>query len=99
LRPSRPNQNFLLDDDPELVDEPWRPHSSLGKEHSPYEDEEDGDSTHLHMRRTESGMFMPYDENDEEAVMNNTLFGQAAYAVNTFKDIAHVIWNVGWNRK
>ena len=101
LRPPRPSQNFLIDDDPEVVDEPWQPQSSLGRGKSPYEedDDEDNDDPSPHMRRTESGMFMPYDENEEEAVMNNTLFGQAIYAVNTFKDIAHVVWNVGWNRK
>jgi hypothetical protein len=99
LRPPRPHQNFLIDDDPEVMDGPWQPHSSLEGHRSPYEDDEDEDGPHPHMRRTESGMFMPYDENEEEAVMNSTLFGQAVYAVNTFKDIAHVIWNVGWNRK
>ncbi|KAI1618077.1 hypothetical protein EDD37DRAFT_646893 [Exophiala viscosa] len=98
LRPSRPSQNFLLDDDPEVNDEPWQPQSSLGAGRSPYDDEDDHDN-HPNMRRTESGMFMPYDENEEEAVMNSTLFGQAVYAVNTFKDIAHVVWNVGWNRR
>lgn len=98
LRPSRPSQNFLIDDDPEINDEPWQPQSSLGDERSPYDDEDDNND-HPHMRRTESGMFMPYDENEEEAAMNSTLFGQAIYAVNTFKDIAHVVWNVGWNRR
>ncbi|KAG9795978.1 hypothetical protein ABEF92_008168 [Exophiala dermatitidis] len=98
LRPPRPHQNFLIDDDPELVDEPWQPQSSLGGERSPYDDEDNGNGLHPHLRRTESGMFMPYDD-EEEAIMNNTLFGQAMYAVNTFKDIAHVIWNVGWNRE
>lgn len=94
LKPSKPNHNFLLDDDPELNDDPWT--SQTDASYSPYaveyQDEPHG------MRRTASGMFMPYDENEEEAAMNNTLFGQAVYAVNTFKDIAHVIWNVGWSR-
>lgn len=98
LKPSRPSQNFLIDDDPEVVDEPWQPQASLGGQ-SPYDDDEDEYDRSQHMRRTESGMFMPYEENEEEAIMNNTLFGQAMYAVNTFKDIAHVVWNVGWNRK
>jgi hypothetical protein len=43
-------------------------------------------------------MFMPYDENEDEAVMNNSIFGQVMYAANTFKDIAHVVWSVGWRR-
>lgn len=98
LRPTRPSQNFLIDDDPEVVDEPWQPQSRYGGS-SPYDDEDDESDRSRHMRRTESGMFMPYEENEEEAIMNSTLFGQAMYAVNTFKDIAHVVWNVGWNRK
>jgi hypothetical protein len=39
-------------------------------------------------------MFMPYDE--DEGPPRNGIFGQALNAVNTFKDIAHVVWNVGW---
>lgn len=93
LRPSRPSHNFLLDDDAEISDEPWQGSSSS---YSPYENERE--PAHG-MRRTPSGMFMPYDENEEEDAMNNTLFGQAVYAINTFKDIAHVVWNVGWNRR
>ncbi|KIW65285.1 hypothetical protein PV04_07556 [Phialophora macrospora] len=98
LRPTNPHQNFLIDDDPEVEDGPWQPQSSHGDEQSPYEDEGDEADDHPTMRRTESGMFMPY-EDEDEAAMNSTLFGQAMYAVNTFRDIAHVVWNVGWNRK
>lgn len=95
LKPSKPSHNFLLDDDPEVTDEPWSPPMQK-QNYSPYAQEDhEGPSG---MRRTPSGMFMPYDENEEEAAMNNTLFGQAVYAVNTFRDIAHVVWNVGWNR-
>jgi len=50
------------------------------------------------MRRTPSGMFMPYDEEDEDAVVSEGLFGKVVDTVNTAKDIAHVIWNVGWRR-
>lgn len=95
LKPSNPSHNFLLDDDPELNDDPW-PTSHDTIHYSPYAKEDQDDPPG--MRRTPSGMFMPYDENEEEAAMNNTLFGQAMYAVNTVKDIAHVVWNVGWNR-
>jgi hypothetical protein len=90
LRPVRPNHNFLIDDDPEMSDEPWQPRAR-GEDSS-----SEGPGPHL--RRTASGMFMPYDENEEEAAMNNSIFGSALYAVHTVKDIAHVIWNVGWHR-
>jgi hypothetical protein len=49
------------------------------------------------MRRTESGMFMPYEE-DEDDLVSEGLFGKVVDTVNTARDIAHVIWNVGWRR-
>ena len=49
------------------------------------------------MRRTNSGMFMPYDE-DEDDMMAVGLFGRVSETINTAKDIAHVIWNVGWRK-
>ncbi|KAJ9615580.1 protein phosphatase regulator [Cladophialophora chaetospira] len=98
LRPSKPHQNFLLDDDPEVEDGPWQSQASFRSDTSPYDVHSDEIDDHPNMRRTDSGMFMPY-EDEDEAAMNNTLFGQAMYAVNTFRDIAHVVWNVGWNRR
>lgn len=99
LKPTNAGQNFLLDDDPELDADSWpgQATSSSAPDYSPYEQEE-YNNPGPNMRRTDSGMFMPYDENEDEAAMNNSLFGQALYAVNTFRDIAHVVWNVGWNR-
>ena len=49
------------------------------------------------MRRTPSGMFMPYDE-DEDDAMAVGLFGRVSETINTARDIAHVIWNVGWRK-
>ena len=95
LRPSRPSHNFLIDDDPEVVDEPWRPREYDDHTRSPYEEEEEPSGS---MRRTASGMFMPIDETEDEAAMNNQLFGRVMYGVNTIRDIAHVVWNVGWHR-
>ncbi|KAI0553757.1 hypothetical protein F4679DRAFT_435207 [Xylaria curta] len=48
------------------------------------------------MRRTESGMFMPYEEG--EAQPNDGIIGRVIDTVNTARDIAHVIWNVGWRK-
>ncbi|KAI7595086.1 hypothetical protein KC346_g15494 [Hortaea werneckii] len=48
------------------------------------------------LRRTESGMLMPYDEEDEDELMAVGLFGRVSETINTARDIAHVIWNVGW---
>jgi hypothetical protein len=93
LRPTRPSHNFLIDDEDE-ADMQWPPSGSSGIV-SPYAAE---DEPGPGMRRTESGMFMPYDENEEEAIVSRTLFGQALSAVYTVKDIAHVVWNVGWGK-
>ena len=43
-------------------------------------------------------MFMPYDEHDDDDLMAAGLLGKVVDTVNTAKDIAHVIWNVGWRR-
>ncbi|KAJ3516734.1 hypothetical protein NM208_g14803 [Fusarium decemcellulare] len=48
------------------------------------------------MRRTPSGMFMPYEEG--EAASADGIFGRVIDTVNTARDIAHVIWNVGWRK-
>ncbi|KAI1105254.1 hypothetical protein F4804DRAFT_350999 [Jackrogersella minutella] len=48
------------------------------------------------MRRTESGMFMPFEDGDVHP--NEGIIGRVIDTVNTARDIAHVIWNVGWRR-
>lgn len=48
------------------------------------------------MRRTESGMFMPYEDGDDQD--NEGIIGRVIDTVNTARDIAHVIWNVGWRK-
>ena len=49
------------------------------------------------MRRTASGMFMPYDEGEPAGGEYGGLLGRVIDTVNTARDIVHVIWNVGWN--
>jgi hypothetical protein len=105
LRPSNPSRNFLLaeeDDDDDISDLSWEPSSALPRrrdarnaaEMADGYDAEYLDKTAGGMRRTESGMLMPYD--DEEDPRNAGIFGRVVDTVNTAKDIAHVIWNVGW---
>ncbi|KAM0563930.1 hypothetical protein ACHAPJ_000138 [Fusarium lateritium] len=48
------------------------------------------------MRRTPSGMFMPYEEGEVQS--GDGIFGRVIDTVNTARDIAHVIWNVGWRK-
>lgn len=103
LRPS-PSTNFLLDDEDEDADINWQPSASSGRRDSMYPrhgiqldaSDEDVDAEHGGLRRTPSGMFMPYE--DEDDVGNAGLLGRVVDTVNTAKDIAHVIWNVGWHR-
>ena len=105
LRPSSPSTNFLLDDEDEDADINWQPSASSGRRDSLYprhglqldpSEEDDADAEHNGLRRTASGMFMPYE--DEDDIGNAGLLGRVVDTVNTAKDIAHVIWNVGWHR-
>ncbi|PNS17108.1 hypothetical protein CAC42_3843 [Sphaceloma murrayae] len=105
IRPANPSRNFLLptdDDDDADRDMPWHPSGA-------YADRRDGTGTPMprmddpgegpsNMRRTPSGMFMPYEDDDDEVATELGLFGRVSETINTAKDIAHVIWNVGWRK-
>lgn len=112
LRPSKPSQRILLGDDDEDddMDMNWQPPSAFANRKDSISSAQErlgtlhtsGSSSSLTsepsgMRRTPSGMFMPYEE-DEDDVVSEGLFGKVVDTVNTAKDIAHVIWNVGWRR-
>jgi hypothetical protein len=62
---------------------------------TPSEDEDEEEGSGMH--RSSSGMFMPYEE-DEDDIVAAGLFGKVSDTLNTAKDIAHVIWNVGWRK-
>lgn len=51
------------------------------------------DGNSLGIIPTSSGMVMPYEEQDD--VVSNSLFAKVANLVNTAKDMAYVLWNVG----
>ncbi|KAL9581871.1 MAG: hypothetical protein Q9212_003632 [Teloschistes hypoglaucus] len=101
IKPSNSSSNFLLDDADDELDTAWQP--SRGRRdsiflhrsqmNSTYSDEADEEQRNG-LRRTPSGMFMPYD--DENNATATGLLGRVINGVNTAKDIAHVIWNVGW---
>jgi hypothetical protein len=111
LRPSKPSTRILLgDDEDDDADMDWQPPSAFAnRKDSVSVAQERFQSLHSTdsssslngepsgMRRTPSGMFMPYEE-DEDDVVSEGLFGKVVDTVNTAKDIAHVIWNVGWRR-
>ena len=112
LRPSKPSTRILLgpDEDDDDADMDWQPPNGFAnRSDSVSITQERFQSLHTSgsnssltgepsgMRRTPSGMFMPYEE-DEDDVVSEGLFGKVVDTVNTAKDIAHVIWNVGWRR-
>jgi len=64
----------------------------------PEEDDEE-ESGPNGLRRTPSGMFMPYEEDEDDIMASELgLLGKVNETINTAKDIAHVIWNVGWRK-
>lgn len=108
LRPSKPSTRILLGDDDEDddTDLDWQPPSFFSRKDNlavPQERVQTLRSSEpptlngepSGMRRTPSGMFMP---EEELAAASEGLFGKVVDTVNTAKDIAHVIWNVGWRR-
>ncbi|KAF2754275.1 hypothetical protein EJ05DRAFT_489501 [Pseudovirgaria hyperparasitica] len=95
LRPSNSSKNFLLPEDDDDDDMAWEPSSAFNNG-GPLVSRQGGDLREAAgLRRTESGMFMPY-EDDEGMDPGNGILGRVVETVNTARDIAHVIWNVGW---
>lgn len=96
-----PPTNFLLDEEDEEFDMEWQPsplrregiyvHKREEADYGSHDEQNDG------LRQTPSGMFMPYDD-DEGAFAAGGIIGRVFDTVNTAKDIAHVIWNVGWRK-
>ncbi|KAI8724910.1 DUF1752 domain-containing protein [Fusarium sp. LHS14.1] len=107
LRPSKQSGKFFMgeDDDEDSFDDALLSSPSPGWS-SPAEKTNGGLNRSISssslceepagMRRTPSGMFMPYEEG--EAASADGIFGRVIDTVNTARDIAHVIWNVGWRK-
>lgn len=96
IRPPQPSANFLLDDDEEDASLDFTGHyPDRGRGWFVPQDEDDPADRPL--QRTASGMFMPYGDSEGESPSNG-LLGRVVDTVNTARDIAHVIWNVGWRR-
>lgn len=113
LRPSKPSGRILLadEDEDDDADMDWQPPNAFANRKDSVSVTQDR-LTGLHrtdssssltgapssgMRRTPSGMFMPY-EDSEDDIVSEGLFGKVVDTVNTARDIAHVIWNVGWRK-
>ena len=101
LRPTRQANRFFFDEEDDGADDlviggksGWRsPPGSGSLRNSPSTgslDESGG------LRRTSSGMLMPSEDGDPAT--GDGLIGRVIDTVNTARDIAHVIWNVGWRK-
>ncbi|KAF1999509.1 hypothetical protein P154DRAFT_523301 [Amniculicola lignicola CBS 123094] len=110
LRPSNPSTNFLLaamaeEEEGEEEEGYDTSHAyNLSREGTPTPTDresnrprkEPGESSDTGgLRRTASGMFMPLEDENEDPPPPG-LIGRVVDTVNTARDIAHVIWNVGW---
>ncbi|KAI9677927.1 MAG: hypothetical protein M1829_002424 [Trizodia sp. TS-e1964] len=105
LRPSKSSTNFLLseDDDVDMTWEPLPPSRHLNSNGCLAVDINDKIwiTSQVHeeqetLHQKQSGLFLPLKEAVEDEVAVAGLFGRVVDTVNTAKDIAHVIWNVGW---
>ncbi|PHH70334.1 hypothetical protein CDD82_7202 [Ophiocordyceps australis] len=100
LRPSRHTSHFYWgEQDPDIDDGPFSLDSSwpclngtTSRSVSPTNSTEEP----VGMRRTPSGMFMPCEE--DEGSGGDGILDRVIDTVNTARDIAHVIWNVGWRK-
>lgn len=106
LRPSNPSNNFLLpeEDEEEEDENSFSGAFEIPRETTPIQNFHvanrvplnDGESSESGgLRRTASGMFMPFDDENDDAAPPG-IIGRVVDTVNTARDIAHVIWNVGW---
>jgi hypothetical protein len=98
LKPSNPSRNFLLAEDDDEEDNYFNPSRAYGSKRpgtpgasGTYSEREEPGG----MRRTPSGMFMPFEDNEEEQQPPGFI-GKIVDTVNTARDIAHVVWNAGW---
>lgn len=103
LKPKSPSSNFLLDDEDDDADMNWQPsvsrrnfgpYQSQNSNYGPNNDNVNG------FHQSSSGVFMPCaeDEDDSDDIGTTGLLRKVVDTVNTARDIAHVIWNVGWQR-
>ncbi|KAL4887894.1 hypothetical protein BDV59DRAFT_189718 [Aspergillus ambiguus] len=102
LRPSDPSSNFFLskeDHDDDDLDFNWEPSArstdSTGRNRPWFVNPEDEAELDRYLHFSSSGMFMPYDDGEPS---NPGLLDRVVDTVNTARDIAHVLWNVGWRR-
>ena len=99
LRPVDPSKNFLIEEDDDDIS--WDPSRAYADRRDSgvitQGSGENPEKSSTGLRRTASGMFMPYDE-EGDVLVSGGILGRVVDTVNTARDIAHVIWNVGWRK-
>lgn len=95
--PPEPSANFLMgydgcDDSSDGFDASWQPSQFIGRE----DDMDLDQDLDQDMDLTSSTMFSSLGDYGEAS--NAGVFDRVLDTVNTAKDIAHVIWNVGWRQ-
>ena len=114
IRPENPSRNFLLpsEDEDDAAEFSFNPSGAFSSRRDSVavtrdrverlevdKDTDDFGEGTSGLRRTPSGMFMPYEEDEDDIVAAQLgLLGKVSDTINTAKDIAHVIWNVGWRK-
>lgn len=98
-RQSFPSANFLLDDgdyDPDYFQHP-DPHAfdSSDRPRPWFVNKKDDEELDRDMDFASSGLLWSDDEKDSSS---GSILDRVVDTVNTARDIAHVIWNVGWRR-
>lgn len=93
---------ILEDDDDDMAELDWEPSRFTSRRDSVSVTQDRFASRSFESRPGSGGedFQLPnytYDEDEDDEVANG-LFGRAVDAVNTARDIAHVLWNVGWSR-
>lgn len=88
--------NFLVDDDDDMDDYAWQPtnafsirRDSIAIARPKFETDTVG---------KQDSEIKAADSDSDEGESPTGLFGRAVDAVNTARDIAHVLWNVGWRK-
>lgn len=87
-------KSYLLDDDEDLAELDWMPKKTLGPRKKSPTGERTLESSF------EDDLQLPtyaYGDDDEENPAGG-IIDRAVDYVNTARDIAHVLWNVGWRR-
>lgn len=88
------DKSYLLEDDEDLADLDWVPKNSF----APRKRSPTGDRT-MEASLDDDDLQLPiYSYDDDEENPSAGLIDRAVDYVNTARDIAHVLWNVGWRR-